>query len=78
MLKSMAVTRSDTPHAVVRREFSHALSRHRKLTELATEHSQAAEAFKREATEENLARLRAIDQELKSTFGAEAGPPDAF
>jgi DNA primase len=78
MLKSMAVTRSDTPHTVVRREFSHALSRHRKLTELATEHSQAAEAFKREATEENLARLRAIDLELKSTFGAEAGPPDAF
>lgn len=78
MLKSMAVTRSDTPHAVVRREFEHALSRHRKLTELAQEHSQAAEAFKREATEENLARLRAIDQELRSTIGAEAGPPDAF
>ena len=78
MLKSMAVTRSETPHADVLREFEHVLSRHRKLTELETEHSQAAEAFRRESTEENFARLRAIDQELKSTVGAEAGPPDEF
>ncbi|MEQ1754538.1 MAG: DNA primase [Micropepsaceae bacterium] len=78
MLKSMAVTRSDTPHSDVLREFQHVLSRYRKLTELESEHSLAAEAFKREATEENFARLRAIDHELKSTVGAEAGPPDAF
>jgi DNA primase len=78
MLKSMAVTRSETPRHDVLREFEHVLSRHRKLTELESEHSQAAEAYRREATEENFARLRAIDHELKSTLGAEAGPPDAF
>lgn len=78
MLKSMAVTRPETPRHDVLREFEHVLSRHRKLTELESEHSQAAEAFRREATEENFARLRAIDHELKSTLGAEAGPPDAF
>ncbi len=78
MLKSMAVTRADTPHAVVLREFHHVLSRYRKLTELESEHSLAAEAFKRESTEENFARLRAIDTELRSVTGAEAGPPDAF
>lgn len=78
MLKSMAVTRPDTPHSDVLREFQHVMSRYRKLTELESEHTLAAEAFKREATEENFARLRAIDQELKSTMGAEAGPPDAF
>lgn len=78
MLKSMAVTRSETPQHDVLREFNHVLARHRKLTELEIEHSQAAEAYKREASEENFARLRAIDHELKSTMGAEAGPPDAF
>jgi DNA primase len=78
MLKSMAVTRPETPRHDVLREFEHVLSRHRKLTELESEHSQAAEAYRRESTEENFARLRAIDHELKSTLGAEAGPPDAF
>ena len=78
MLKSMAVTRVETPHADVLREFHHVLARYRKLTELESEHSLAAEAFKRESTEENFARLRAIDQELKSATGMEAGPPDAF
>ncbi len=78
MLKTMAMTRRDTaPHEVLR-EFNHVLARHRKLTELKTEHMQAAEALKREATEENVARLRAIEQELGSIAGAEAGPPDAF
>jgi hypothetical protein len=48
------------------------------LTELASEHAMAAETFRREATEENLARLRAIDEELRSQQGAEAGPPDNF
>jgi DNA primase len=78
MLRSMAVTRADTLRPVVLREFEHALSRHRKLTELASEHAMAAETFRREATEENLARLRAIDEELRSQQGAEAGPPDNF
>ncbi len=78
MLKSMAMTRRDAAHVVVEREFQHALARHRKLTELETEHAQAAEALRREMTDENLARLRAITDELKSTIGAEAGPPDAF
>jgi DNA primase len=78
MLKSMAMTRRDTPQAVVQREFQHTLARHRKLTELEAEHAQAAEALRREMTDENLARLRAITDELKSTIGAEAGPPDAF
>lgn len=78
MLKSMAVTRAETARLVVLREFEHALSRHRKLTELAEEHALAAEAFKRECTEDNLARLRALDLELKSTLGSEAGPPDAL
>lgn len=78
MLRSMAVTRAETPHAVVVREFEHALSRHRKLNELAGEHAMAAETFRRDATEENLARLRAIDEELRSQQGSEAGPPDNF
>jgi DNA primase len=78
MLKSMAMTRRDTAQAVVLREFQHALARHRKLTELEAEHAQAAEALRREMTDENLARLRAITDELQSTIGAEAGPPDAF
>ncbi len=78
MLKSMAMTRRDAAHVVVQREFQHTLARHRKLTELETEHAQAAEALRREMTDENLARLRAITDELKSTIGAEAGPPDAF
>ena len=78
MLKSMAMTRRDTPQAIVVREFQHALARHRKLTELEAEHAQAAEALRREMTDENLARLRAITEELRSTIGAEAGPPDAF
>lgn len=78
MLRSMAVTRADTPQPVVLREFEHALSRHLKTTALASEHAMAAEAFRREATEENLARLRAIDEELRSQQGAEAGPPDNF
>lgn len=78
MLKSMAMTRRDTPQTVVLREFQHALARHRKLTELEAEHAQAAEALRREMTDENLARLRAITDELRSTIGAEAGPPDAF
>jgi DNA primase len=78
MLKSMAMTRRDTAQAVVQREFQHALARHRKLTELEAEHAQAAEALRREMTDENLARLRAITDELRSTIGAEAGPPDAF
>ncbi len=78
MLKSMAMTRSETAHGDVLREFHHVMARYRKLTELETEHSLAAEAFKREGTEDNFARLRAIDQELRSATGAEAGPPDAF
>lgn len=78
MLRSMAVTRADTPGPVVVREFEHALLRHRRLTELETEHAMAAEAFRRDATDENLARLRAIDEEMKSQGGAEAGPPDSF
>jgi DNA primase len=78
MLKTMAMTRRDTAQHEVLREFNHVLARHRKLTELEAEHAQAAEALKREATEENVARLRAIDQELRSITGAEAGPPDSF
>jgi DNA primase len=78
MLRSMAVTRAETPRHVVVREFAHALSRHRRLTELEAEHAMAAESFRREATEENLARLRAIDEEMRSHQGAEAGPPDNF
>ena len=78
MLRSMALTRRDTAHAVVLQEFNHVLARHRKLTELEAEHAQAAEALRRETTEENLARLRAIMEELQSTLGAEAGPPDAY
>jgi DNA primase len=78
MLKSMAMTRRDAAQAVVLREFAHALARHRKLTELEAEHAQAAEALRRDMTDENLARLRAITDELRSTIGAEAGPPDAF
>ena len=78
MLKSMAMTRRETSAAVVLREFSHSVARHHKLTALAAEHAQAADALKREATEENLARLRAIVVELQSAIGAEAGPPDAF
>jgi DNA primase len=78
MLKSMAMTRRETSAAVVTREFAHAMARHRKLTALEAEHAQAADALKREATEENLARLRAIALELQSAVGAEAGPPDAF
>ena len=78
MLKSMAMTRRETPQAVVLRDFQHVLARHRKLTELETEHAQIAEALKRETTEENVARLRAIANELNSVAGAEAGPPDAF
>ncbi len=78
MLKSMAMTRTETAHGDVLREFRHVLARFRKLTELETERSLAAEAFKREGTEENFARLRAIDHELHSATGAEAGPPDAF
>jgi len=78
MLRSMAVTRADTPRPVVVREFEHALLRHRRLTELEAEHAMAAEAFRRDATDENLARLRAIDEEMKSQEGAEAGPPDSF
>jgi len=78
MLKSMAMTKRGTPHAEVLREFNHVLARHRKLNELEAEHAQAAEALKRDVTEENVARLRAIVQELRSITGAEAGPPDAF
>ena len=78
MLKSMAMTRRETPQAIVLRDFQHVLARHRKLTELEAEHAQIAEALKRETTEENLARLRAIANELNSVAGAEAGPPDAF
>jgi DNA primase len=78
MLRSMAVMRVDTPRPVVMREFGHALLRHRRLTELEVEHAMAAEAFRRDATDENLARLRAIDEEMKSQEGAEAGPPDSF
>ncbi len=78
MLKSMAMTRRETSAAVVSREFSHSVARHHKLTVLAAEHAQAADALEREATEENLARLRAIALELQSAIGAEAGPPDAF
>jgi DNA primase len=78
MLKTKAMTRRDAAQDEVLREFNHVLARHRKLTELEAEHTQAAEALKREATEENLARLRAIDQELRSITGAEAGPPDSF
>jgi DNA primase len=78
MLRSMAMTRRETAHAVVLQEFHHVLARHRKLTELEAEHAQAAEALRRDMTEENLARLRAITDELRSTIGAEAGPPDAF
>lgn len=76
MLKSMAMTRRDTPALEVVRDFQHVLARHRKMTELEAEYAQAAEALKREATEENVVRLRAIDQELRSIAGAEAGPPD--
>jgi DNA primase len=78
MLKTMAMTRRDTPPHEVLREFQHVLARHRKLHELESEHAQAAEALKREATEDNVARLRAIAEELNSIIGAEAGPPDAF
>ncbi|MCE9522480.1 MAG: DNA primase [Alphaproteobacteria bacterium] len=78
MLKSMAMTRRETSETVVLREFNHAVARHHKLTSLETEHAQAAEALKRDATEENLARLRAIAHELQSVIGSEAGPPDAF
>ncbi len=78
MLKSMAMTKRGTPQTEVLREFNHVLARHRKLTELEAEHAQAAEALKRDTTEENVARLRAIVQELRSIIGAEAGPPDAF
>ena len=78
MLRSMAVMRVDTPRPVVMREFGHALLRHRRLTELEAEHAMAAEAFRRDPTDENLARLRAIDEEMKSQEGAEAGPPDSF
>src|SRR5690606_30041323 len=78
MLKSMAMTKRGTPQTEVLREFSHVLARHRKLTELEAEHAQAADALKRDMTEENVARLRAIVQELKSITGTEAGPPDAF
>jgi DNA primase len=78
MLRAMAMTRRETPHHEVLREFQHVLARHRKLTELESEHAQAAEALKREATEDNVARLRAIAEELNSIIGAEAGPPDAF
>jgi hypothetical protein len=74
----MAMTRRETPQAIVQREFQHTLARHRKLTELEAEHAQAAEALRREMTEDNVARLRAITDELRSTIGAEAGPPDAF
>jgi DNA primase len=77
LLKSMAMTRRETAHAVVLREFQHTLARHRKLTELEAEHAQATEALRRETTVENLARVRAIADELSSTIGAEAGPPDA-
>ena len=78
MLKSMAMTRRETSATVVLREFNHAVARHHKLTALQAEHAQAADALMREATEENLARLRAIALELQSAIGAEAGPPDAF
>ena len=78
MLKSLAMTRRETSANVVLREFNHAGARHHKLTALQAEHQQAAEALKRDATEENLARLRAIASELQSIIGAEAGPPDAF
>ena len=78
MLRAMAMTRRETPRHEVLREFQHVLARHRKLTELESEHAQAAEALKREATEDNVARLRAIAEELNSIIGAEAGPPDAF
>jgi DNA primase len=78
MLRAMAMTRRETPQHEVLREFQHVLARHRKLTELEVEHAQAAEALKREATEDNVARLRAIAEELNSIIGAEAGPPDAF
>lgn len=78
MLKTMAMNRRDTAQHEVVRAFNHVLARYRKLTELETEHAQAAEALKRDMTEENVARLRAILSELESTAGAEAGPPDAF
>jgi DNA primase len=78
MLRSMAMTRRETSAAVVSREFVHAVARHHKLTALEAEHVQAAEALKREATEENLARLRAIADELQSMSGTEAGPLDAL
>lgn len=78
MLKTMAMNRRDTARHEVVHQFRHVLARHRKLTELEAEHKQAAEALKRDATEENVARLRAIVQELRSIEGAEAGPPDAF
>lgn len=78
MLKTMAMNRRDTAQHEVVSQFRHVLARHRKLTELEAEHAQATDALKREATEENVARLRAIMQELRSIEGAEAGPPDAF
>ncbi|MBP6012964.1 MAG: DNA primase [Alphaproteobacteria bacterium] len=78
MLKSMAMTRRETPQVIVLRDFQHVLARHRKLTELEAEHAQIAEALKRDTTEENMARLRAIANEMNSVAGAEAGPPDAF
>jgi len=78
MLKSMPMTRRHTNASTVLREFTHTLARHRKVNELVAEHAQAAETFRRDATEENLARLRAIADELQSMTGAEAGPPDAF
>jgi DNA primase len=78
MLKTMAMNRRDTaPHEVLR-QFNHVLARHRKLTELEAEYARATEALKHGATEEDVARVRAIEKELTSTAGAEAGPPDAF
>ena len=78
MLKSMPMTRRHTHASTVLRDFTHTLARHHKVNELVAEHAQAAQTFERDATEENLNRMRAIENELKSMTGAEAGPPDAF
>lgn len=78
MLKTMVMTRRDTPQHEVLREFQHVLARHRKLNELRAEHARAAEALKHDGTDEDHARLRALDDELTSIIGAEAGPPDVF
>ena len=54
------------------------VARHHKLTELKAEHGAAVDQLKRENSEQNMALVRAIEDELKSLSGTEAGPPDAF